>query len=204
MRRLVLLMIGAILAGSVTLLVPGTAAACSCTNEPFSAQQARADIIFTGTPTAADVPLPVDGLQSSDAPVHWSFSVDAVHRGPVTATVEVDSALSEASCGIALRAGRPYLVLGTIADGRISTHLCSGTAPLAAVAATDLAALGPAEPPADDMQSVFDARAATERAQEDADSGSWTGPRIAVVAALVAAVLGSGVLALNRRSRREP
>ena len=69
-----------------------------------------------------------------------------MHRGDLGARVTV-AAVGEASCGIAFTPGVRYVVLGTrdvTGDG--VTVLCTGTAPVATLSPTDLAALGPGRP----------------------------------------------------------
>jgi hypothetical protein len=189
LRRLTVVILGVVVAGMSMVVAPGTASACSCMISPLADRLSAADVVFVGTPTKGDKPGG-EAVSSAD-PVRWTFDVDTVHKGDVTRTVEVISALDSASCGIPFDVDRPYLVFGVLNDDALTAGLCGGTEQLAQIPADDLASLGTGAPPS---------QSATGTA--GGFSGSLWGPLLIVVAA--ALVLGLGVVVMGRRSHPEP
>lgn len=120
----------------------GTAFACTCTDlPPVCEAYWEATTVFTGLVvevTAVEVPLGTGG--DTFAQILVRFAVEEPFRGVDTAGVDVYTAPSEALCGLGLREGERYLVYGyrDEAGGRVTTNLCTRTAPVAA-AAEDLA-----------------------------------------------------------------
>lgn len=104
------------------------ASACDCSG-PGSDVEAveRSDAAFTGTLTDRIEPDPV--VTSAD-PVRYVFDVQLVHKGPIGARVEVESALSSASCGAVISAEVPMFVVVRRDGDRYVTAQCSGTRPL--------------------------------------------------------------------------
>ena len=190
LRRLSVIVLGVVVAGMLMVVAPGTASACSCGISPLADRLSAADVVFIGTPKKGDKPEG-DAVSSAD-PVRWTFDVDTVHKGDVTQTVDVISALDSASCGIPFEVNRPYLVFGVLDDEAITAGLCGGTEQLSQIPADDLASLGSGATPA--------AQSATGTA--GGSSGSLWGSLPIVVAA--ALVLGLGVVVMGRRSHPEP
>lgn len=160
-RRAATVVVGALLAAVLSLLVQGTAHACSCMQPEARADIDRAEVIFVGTPTKRVEPTSDDGSVNSAAPVTWTFDVTTVHRGSATARTAVDSALMDASCGLTFSLGREYLVfartvghdyeiLDRTAYGHLGADLCSGTMLLADADAERLGLLGDGVPPEPD------------------------------------------------------
>ncbi len=185
-----MIVLGVVVAGMLMVVAPGTASACSCGLSPLADRVSAADVVFVGTPTKSV--KPEGEVVSSADPVRWTFDVDTVHKGDVTQTVEVISALDSASCGIPFEVDRPYLVFGVLNDETITADLCGGTERLAQIPADDLASLGTGAMPA--------AQSATGTA--GGSSGSLWGSLPIVVAA--ALVLGLGVVVIGQRSHPEP
>lgn len=153
-------------------------------------QSAEIRVVFTGTATMRG-DEPSGPVFSSDDPVTWTFDVDAVHRGPVTRTTEIRTAVSDASCGVDFVVDRRYLVLARVdTDGVATAALCSGTQPFDELSAADVALLGPGTPPV----ATAAAPASTNRV--------GTGPVAWVAAAVLGAAAVSVVVVAVRRRRR--
>jgi hypothetical protein len=182
-------------AGIVTVIGSGTAYACSCLQQPLAAQVASADVAFTGTPTMSDIP---QNPTSSAQTARWTFTVDEVHKGTVTRTVDVVSALGSASCGIEFALDRSYLVIGLLDGAAISTNLCDGTVAVDQLPAGALTSLGDGTAPVADQQTA-PAQENAAPAEPSGDSGA--GPVIAVAFGVVL-ILAAALLVLWRRSRR--
>lgn len=147
MHRALLLVLALLAVPVALVLTAGPAHACSCASRTFPEQVASADAVLTGTATSREDPAGSGDAVSSASSIRWEFAVDTVHRGDLGARVTVVAAMSGASCGIAFTPGVRYLVVGTRnLVGDVETGLCTGTAPVAALSPTDLAALGPGRP----------------------------------------------------------
>ena len=126
-----------------SLLFPDRAAACSCAvPEGQSRQEAveqafsESEAVFAGQVIALEEP---DGpITDSEAPVTVTFRVSEAWKGGVGETLEVTTAVSDASCGYTFEPGESYLVY---ASGGLSVGTCSETKPLSG-ANEDLEVLG--------------------------------------------------------------
>jgi hypothetical protein len=124
-------------------LKPAYACSCMAPPPPVEARN-EAQSVFAGTVSAV-------GAEANGFLV--TFDVEQFWKGPEGPQVTVSTPSSSASCGVEFVEGEKYLVYGSFADdGRLSTNLCTRTAPLAN-AGEDLAAFGagttpPAEPTA--------------------------------------------------------
>jgi len=193
-RRLSVVTLGLTVAGMLMVVAPGAASACSCMIRPLADRLSAADVVFLGTPTNGDEP---EGAVSSADPVRWTFHVDAVHKGAVTRTVNVLSALDSASCGIPFEVNNPYLVFGVINGDAVTAGLCGGTERLDQIPADVLASLGDGAAPA-----VQNPPGGSTGGPSGASSDSWRAPLL--IAAGAALVLGLGLVALRRRSHPDP
>lgn len=180
-RRSVTVLIGAVVAGLVSLVVQGTSHACSCMPYSPAEQIEISDAVFVGTPISQ-----VDTAGGEGGGLRWSFDVETVHKGEVGATTSLETAGDSAACGIEFREGERYLVFATGQD-RIGANLCSGTGPVDRADAETLALLGEGSPPTPD------------RATADTDEGvSW--PLVGGITAVV--LIGGAVVLLLMRARR--
>jgi hypothetical protein len=157
---------------------------------PLADRVSAAEVVFVGTPTKGDKPQ--GGAVSSADPVRWTFDVDAVHKGDVTRTVDVISALDSASCGIPFEVGRPYLVFGVLDDEAVTAGLCGGTERLDQIPVDDLASLGSGTAPAAESPDRAGAFSATS-----------SGLLVAGIALIAALVLGLVLVVRWRRSHPE-
>lgn len=197
LRRLSAVTLGVVVAGMLMVLAPGTASACSCGISPLADRVSAADVVFVGTPTKGVKPEG-DAVSSAD-PVRWTFDVESVHKGDVTQTVDVISALDSASCGIPFEIDRPYLVFGVLNDETITAGLCGGTERLDQILAQDLASLGSST-----SSAVQGSSGKNTSDPAATSSGSSSGLVLVGVALAAAAVLGLGVVVLRRRSHPDP
>jgi hypothetical protein len=139
-RGLLAMMIVAVLSA-----VPVSAVlACSCAMASIQESAGFADVVFTGTTTAVEVPPPGDVISTAD-PVHYAFAVDQIFKGDVVeAEIVASTAMDGASCGTSFGIDERWLVFANVTDGEIWTGLCSGNVPLPdeAAEAAALAELG--------------------------------------------------------------
>lgn len=132
---------------SLTFLVfPATPAlACSCVGGRTAGDYLdEADAAFVGD-VISSRPVEVspaggrDGLQVGSPPLVFTFDVHHVYKGAVAERQEVVSSLDEASCGVAFETGRRYVVYARTGPesgpsaSSLSTSLCAGTQPVAAM-----------------------------------------------------------------------
>ena len=154
----------ALLAASTAFLLAAvplsTTLACSCAQATIPDSVGWADVVFTGKAVAVEAPPPGDVVNTID-PVHYSFVVDRVFKGPITdseivATTQMDGA----SCGTSFGVDERWLVFANFSEDGISTGLCSGNVLLADAETEDaiLAELGAPiaepEPPATETAPV--------------------------------------------------
>lgn len=136
------------------LLAPDCASACSCaapagvsTQKLVRQELSYSDAVFAGEVVGIDEPRI---SMSSAAPVTVTFRVSEAWKGTAGETVDVQTAISDTSCGYPFDEDESYLVFaseGTTYDGRgLEVGLCSGTRPLPAAGKT-LAVLGPGSAP---------------------------------------------------------
>ena len=124
--RLVRSLIAMAFAGLVSVVPVSTALACSCAQAGTAESLGFADVAFIGTAVAVEAPRPGDVISTAD-PIHYSFAVDQVFKGPLTdAEIVATTALDGASCGTSFAVNERWLVFATIAEGEVWTGLCSG------------------------------------------------------------------------------
>ena len=149
----------AMLAASALTIGPVSGVlACSCAMATPAESLAFADVVFTGTVTAAEAPAPREVVSSAD-PVHYAFAVDGYYKGHVLeASIVTSTALDGASCGTSFGVDERWLVFGTVADGDLWTGLCSGNVLLtdAETEQAVIAELGVARIPVDAASSPAD------------------------------------------------
>ena len=201
MRRLPLTRVaatGALALVGFTAAAATPCAACSCAAEASVAQAAaRADVVFVGTLVGTRAPaLPTS---SGDA-VARAFAVTEVRKGSASAVTEVRTAASGASCGLEVGQGRSYVVMARSTPDGLRSSLCDGTTLASAVTATDLAAVGPATPPAGGTSRVELPGIAAGFSDVVRTPLLW-GP-VAAASALV--TIGLAVLRRRRVARRHP
>ena len=131
-------------------LAPECAFACSCAFPASASPQeitqqelSRSDAVFAGEAVDIDKPQPVT---SSIAPMKVTFQVSETWKGAERETLDVQTAVSDASCGYPFDEGESYLVFASkgifCEEGELEVGLCGSTKPLSG-AETELAALGP-------------------------------------------------------------
>jgi len=120
-----MLVIGLVTAMGV-LVRAAPACACSCRELTQEEALALADVVFAGTVT--DVHSSATGpIYSSADPVTVTFEVDTVQKGDVPASVQVQTVVSEISCGYEFRERSRYLVYVHVDQaGQWTTGLCNG------------------------------------------------------------------------------
>ena len=137
-------------------LSPDCASACSCAAPAGASPQEIArkefsgsDAVFAGKVTKIDEPLSLTG---STEPMTVTFRVSEAWKGAERETLEVQTAVFDASCGYPFEEDEGYLVFAAEGadggDGELEVALCGSTKPLSE-AKTALAALGPGAAPAD-------------------------------------------------------
>lgn len=122
-----------------------TALACSCAMATIPQSAEFADVVFTGTTTAVELPAP-GGVAPGIAPMHYAFAVDQVFKGEVPAgELVATTAMDGASCGTSFGMEERWLVFANVQDGELWTGLCSGNILLIdpETEAAALAELGP-------------------------------------------------------------
>ncbi|MDH2430705.1 hypothetical protein [Sphaerisporangium sp. TRM90804] len=166
------LLLALLLSLGLLAVTPGTACACSCAMLPPAEQVKESTAVFTGTAVAA---LRMEGdPMGPEPPILYTFRVDRVYKGPVSAEVTVASSSISSACGYTFENGSRYLVYARAggdvvgappdADIALRTGLCHGnrnirpgTGPLRVaddltagerLTAEHLAALGPGRKPA--------------------------------------------------------
>lgn len=123
-----------------------TVLACSCMQATIPESVGFADVVFIGTAVAVEMPPPGDVVNTMD-PVHYSFDVDQVFKGPLTeAEVVTSTAMDGASCGTAFGIEERWLVFANFAEEGIATSLCSGNILLTDPQAEDAALAELGEP----------------------------------------------------------
>ena len=139
----------------MVFLMPDCASACSCgvpagasPRELVRQEVSSSDAVFAGEVVDIDEPLPVT---SSVDPVTVTFRVSEVWKGAERETLDLKTAVSDASCGYPFDEGESYLVFASEAEtrnvGGLEVALCGSTAPVSKAGAA-FAALGPGAVPA--------------------------------------------------------
>lgn len=122
----------------ISVLFPSPVAlACTCAGPPSDVEALDDyDAVFAGVAVDHEDPEGDQPIISSGRPIVWTFAVDAVAKGEVSAEQEIISAASGVSCGYPFREGKRYLVFaypGTDSkrvndpDADLHTGLCTNT-----------------------------------------------------------------------------
>ena len=136
------------------LLLPDCASACSCAAPAGTSPQelarqelSNSDAVFAGEVVDIDGALSISG---SVDPMTVTFRVSESWKGAGGETVDVQTAVSDASCGYPFDEGEGYLVFASkgifFEEGELEVGLCGSTKPLSKARA-ELAALGPGAAP---------------------------------------------------------
>lgn len=151
-----LLLAGLLTAVGLVALSPAASYACSCATADPEAYADWADVVFTGTLTDIEPPVPHEVMSSAD-PNTFTFDVDQVFEGAVAPVAEVESAMSGASCGLeGMKTGRDYVVFATHHQDTLITGLCSGTGPVDLEHVESIEQVtGPGRPVAADLDAIF-------------------------------------------------
>jgi Tissue inhibitor of metalloproteinase len=104
--------------------------ACDCADVSPDLKFRHADAVFMGKAISRKDLKAGAKLRSID-PIAWTFDVERVFKGNVAKQQSVLSAAMGASCGIQFKVGDRYQVYAKRQGSTLSTHLCSGTKPLA-------------------------------------------------------------------------
>jgi hypothetical protein len=167
------LLVGALTLAAVPLVGASPALACSCTEASDAAHFDRAEVVFKGTLPEHLNPGPYEGVVT--------FAASRVYKGAVSAREQVETGISDASCGWQLHGPGPYLVFGSTEGGEVlEANLCSGTRK---IGASD-------DPPFGAGTPVAQTGAATV-AREPDGRGPWS-----EALPIAYAVGGAGLLAL--------
>lgn len=128
-----------VVAAVLAVLAPQTCAACSCVAMTFEQASEQADVIFVGTVTSRDA-APAGEF---GAMLDYTFEVSEAYKGgPVAQGAVVRTADNSAACGFPFEEGKAYLVMASSSADGLETNLCTGSAALADVPASDIDSLG--------------------------------------------------------------
>jgi putative component of toxin-antitoxin plasmid stabilization module len=105
--------------------------ACSCVDFSSDLKFRYADAVFTGKVIASKDLKAGAKIRSGIDPIAWTFAVERVFKGNVAKQQQVNSAAMDMSCGFQFKVGDRYQVYARREGHTLSTHLCSGTKPLA-------------------------------------------------------------------------
>lgn len=191
-RRLLSTPLLILVAAVLAVLAPQTCAACSCVVMTFEEATDQADVIFVGTVTGRDAAPDSE----FGAMLDYTFEVGDVYKGgPVAADAVVRTADNSAACGFAFAEGQTYLVMASSSADGLETNLCTGTASLADVQASDLDSLGAPGAPVGGPPAADGGSTSSGWAISGTD-WLWLGAGVA------AAAVGALVLALRRPWQR--
>lgn len=128
MRRLrgalrVLLLLGIVL---VMLGKSPGAWACSCAGSTQEERLRFSDLAFTGTVQSQHDPYASPTIRRSNDLIVWSFSIDAVQKGPSIKKAVVLAPRDSESCGYTFKIGGRYRVFANRSPSGYLTTLCSG------------------------------------------------------------------------------
>lgn len=150
MKRLLIIVL---LAGSLLVLAPTTAHACSCVSDSVTAHLKDADVVVLGKIQSRDeLGNPLRLVRSSGDEVVYRVDVDHVFKGVSGPVAQIHSVASGASCGLEVEVGEDYVVFADARDtrgankGELWASLCGGTIPVSALGDT-ADVLGPGAPP---------------------------------------------------------
>lgn len=120
-------------AALLTAVFTSPASACSCIPSTEGERYQRATHVFSGVVRSETLEAG-DPASPHDDKYRYTVAVRAEHKGDVARRVDVVTSTSGGLCGIRLHPGTEYVVFahGDSADGRVESHLCSGTRPVSA------------------------------------------------------------------------
>lgn len=99
------------------------AVACSCAFSGLADSIAAADVAFIGTVVAEHEPAVADGQQTA----RYAFDVSR-SKAPLPNPYEIDAWFgNDGSCGFDMTIGEEWLIISSESQGRLETHLCTGT-----------------------------------------------------------------------------
>ncbi|WP_243059693.1 hypothetical protein [Nocardioides sp. SR21] len=125
MMRLRMLLAAALAAVALVAITPSASYACSCAPTSTADSVESADAIFVGTLDEI-TPPPQRELMSSMDPNTFTFEVHQVLAGSVGSAVEVQSAMSGASCGWeGMEIGQEYVVFAAAGRAALQGNLCT-------------------------------------------------------------------------------
>jgi hypothetical protein len=154
---------------------PGSANACTCSKPLMAAEAfAGAVVVFEGVARGKAMPAPGVLDPATHVPaVKQAFEVSRRWKGEVPATVDVLTAEGDSSCGQSYLTDAHYIVyVGRDDGGHLWDDSCSRTR-FVAMAAEDLAALGPGKPPVPSAAGAADA-GTTDASGSSGNSGGCT------------------------------
>jgi len=202
-RTAVVGMAAVVVAVVVAVLVgAGPAGACSIAG-PLPTEQTlldQADLVFEGVAQASQDPNTTATIITSGDPITWTFSVAQVVKGSATATQQVTTARSGASCGFTFVVGHRYRVYARASTTGFTTDLLSGTREITDLTTTTTT--GP--PPTTPAPTTHAPTPAPPTAVAGRHPLARTGTPIAPVAAVGAGLLVLGWLLARARSRPVP
>lgn len=161
-RRLLVAIAAIAMTGTGLVLGSAPAYACTCAQMALGSLAKNADAVFVGT---------VDGSQMDGDTRVYTLRVSDVYSGSPGSTTTVRTPAGSASCGVAMKADRQYMVVGEQKErhGDVTTTICSGTRPISdrAIASVEQA-LGPATP----YRGAPDTNGGQNNGGQDSDSGN--------------------------------
>ena len=117
----------------VFVIAPSIAEACKCRNFRACEALARVPVAFVGLVTE-DLAVSRQDPAARVGPRRYRITIERAIRGTPGNTIELIAGGGEGNCGIAFAKGERYLVYATKKDGFLTTHLCTGTRPVAQAA----------------------------------------------------------------------
>jgi hypothetical protein len=204
LRALVATLAAALVASAGLLVVTAApASACSCVSADTAQFVRWSDVVVRGTLVEIEEPGQ-SGTWSSTDPTTFTFEVAEVFRGRVGTTLEVESPVSGASCGLeGMATGQEYLLFAGYQDlfgeatETLHASLCGGTGGAGTQRVAEVEAVtGPGRLPEDDAGSAPGAAPGSPAApapSPEAASGVWVwGSGAGLLLAVVAATLVVG------------
>lgn len=120
-------------AALLTAVFTSPASACSCLPSTEGQRFHQASYVFDGVVLSETLEAG-DPSYAHDDRYRYAVAVGRVYKAAMPSQVDVITYASGGLCGIRLRPGVEYVVFahGDVADGRVESHLCSGTRPASA------------------------------------------------------------------------
>lgn len=127
------LLLAILLAGTLLVLAPGPAVACSCTSADLAIRVESADSIGSGT---------VAWVAINAETMTFAVDVTEVHKGRLGSREKVRTPSDVDTCGLRVEEGRRYLLFVQGSHGgTLRTDLCAGSTPFSRRAAQRVRAL---------------------------------------------------------------